>query len=55
VPIPRFASWEEFNAHLLTQCQKRRERKLRGHERAAGSQEALSDVRKDDDPGIRRR
>ena len=36
VPIPRFASWEEFNAHLLTQCQKRRERKLRGHEQTIG-------------------
>lgn len=34
VPIPRFADWEKFNAHLLTQCQKRRERKLRGHERS---------------------
>src|SRR5450631_2902516 len=26
VPRPRFATWEEFNAHLLIQCQKRRER-----------------------------
>ena len=34
VPIPRFASWEKFNAHLLMQCQKRRERKLRGHEQS---------------------
>jgi transposase len=36
VPIPRFASWEDLNAHLLTQCQKRRERKLRGHEQTIG-------------------
>ena len=28
----RFATWEEFNAHLFLQCQKRRERKLRGHQ-----------------------
>ena len=32
VPRPRFATWEEFNAHLLLQCQKRRERKLRGQQ-----------------------
>ena len=31
VPVPRVASWEELNAHLLEQCRKRRERKLRGH------------------------
>jgi transposase len=31
VPVPRAASWEELNAHLLEQCQKRRERKLWGH------------------------
>ena len=30
--FPRYATWEEFNAHLLVQCQKRRERKLRGHQ-----------------------
>ena len=36
VPIPRFADWDEFNAHLLAQCQKRRERKLRGHEQSIG-------------------
>ena len=36
VPIPRFADWDEFNAHLLAQCQKRRERKLRGHEQTIG-------------------
>jgi transposase len=31
VPIPRFNSWEEFNAYLAEQCRKRRERRLRGH------------------------
>jgi transposase len=31
VPVPRFTGWEEFNAHLLVECQKRRERTLRGH------------------------
>src|SRR5271154_1234096 len=36
VPRPRFASWEEFNAHLLVQCQKRRERKGRGHQQTIG-------------------
>ena len=36
MPIPRLASWEKFNAHLVTQCQKRRERKLRGHDQTIG-------------------
>jgi hypothetical protein len=36
VPRPRFATWEEFNAHLLIQCQKRRERRLRGHQQTIG-------------------
>jgi transposase len=36
VPLPRYAAWDEFNAHLLVQCQKRRERKLRGHEQTIG-------------------
>ena len=36
VPIPRYATWEKFNAHLLVQCQKRRERKLRGHQQTIG-------------------
>ena len=31
VPVPRVASWEELNAHLLEECRKRRERKLWGH------------------------
>lgn len=36
VPIPRYATWEELNAHLLVQSQKRRERKLRGHQQTIG-------------------
>jgi transposase len=32
VPVPRAASWEELNARLLEECQKRRERKLWGHQ-----------------------
>jgi len=31
VPVPRFATWDAFNAHLEGQCRKRRERRLRGH------------------------
>jgi transposase len=31
VPVPRAATWEELNAYLLGECQKRRERKLWGH------------------------
>jgi transposase len=33
---PRGATWKEFNAHLLVQSQKRRERKLRGHPQSIG-------------------
>jgi transposase len=36
VPRPRYATWEEFNAHLLIQGEKRRERKLRGHQQTIG-------------------
>ena len=36
VPIPRYATWEKFNAHLLAESQKRRERKLRGHPKTIG-------------------
>jgi len=36
VPIPRYATWEKFNAHLLIQSQKRRERKLRGQQQTIG-------------------
>jgi transposase len=32
VPVPRVGSWEELNAHLLEQCGKRRERRLRGQD-----------------------
>lgn len=31
VPVPRVPSWEDLNAHLREQCQKRRERKVWGH------------------------
>jgi transposase len=31
VPLPRFATWDAFNAHLEAECRKRRQRKLRGH------------------------
>ena len=36
VPIPRYSTWEKFNAHLLIQCRKRRERTLRGHQQTIG-------------------
>ena len=36
VPVPRFTSWEEFNAHLLAQCRKRRDRTLRGQQQTIG-------------------
>jgi len=36
VPVPRFASWDAFNAHLEAACRKRRERKLRGHTETIG-------------------
>jgi len=32
VPVPRVGSWEELNAHLLEQCGKRRERRLRAQD-----------------------
>jgi transposase len=31
VPVPRFATWDAFNAHLEAACRKRRERTPRGH------------------------
>jgi hypothetical protein len=31
VPVPRFATWDAFNAHLEAACRKRRERTLRDH------------------------
>ncbi|MDQ2843150.1 MAG: hypothetical protein M3Y72_19350 [Acidobacteriota bacterium] len=36
VPVPRCANWQELNAHLIEQCRKRRERRLRGHEQTIG-------------------
>ena len=36
VPIPRFNSWDELNAHLEAECRKRRERRLRGHSETIG-------------------
>jgi transposase len=32
VPVPRAASWEELNAHLVEECRRRRERRLWGHQ-----------------------
>ena len=36
VPVPRFATWEAFNAHLEGACLKHRERRLRGHTETIG-------------------
>ena len=36
VPVPRVNSWDELNAHLEVQCNKRRERRLRGHTETIG-------------------
>jgi transposase len=36
VPVPRYPSWEAFNAHLEQQCLRRRERRLRGHTETIG-------------------
>ena len=36
VPVPHVASWEELNRHLVEQCRKRCERKLRGHTETIG-------------------
>lgn len=40
VPIPRVNSWEELNAHLESECRKRRERRLRGHAETIGERSA---------------
>lgn len=45
VPRPRFATWGEFNAHLLAQSQKRRERKLRGQPQTIGERFAKDQER----------
>src|SRR5271154_1848353 len=36
VPVPRCASWEELNTHLLEQCRKRRQQRLRGKQETIG-------------------
>ncbi|HEY5211920.1 MAG TPA: IS21 family transposase [Acidobacteriaceae bacterium] len=36
VPVPHFATWDAFNAHLEARCRERRERKLRGHTETIG-------------------
>lgn len=36
VPVPRFATWEELNAHLEEQCRKRQGDILRGHKETIG-------------------
>jgi transposase len=36
VPIPRFASWDDFNAHLEAQCRKRQGDVLRGQSETIG-------------------
>jgi len=37
VPLPRFASWEDFNAWLEAQCRKRQAEILRGHAETIGA------------------
>jgi hypothetical protein len=36
VPIPQFASWDAFNAHLEAQCRKRQADVLRSHSETIG-------------------
>jgi len=36
VPLPRFESWDAFNAHLEGQCRKRQRDVLRGHRKSIG-------------------
>jgi transposase len=36
VPVPRCASWEELNQHLLEQCQKRRSKQVHGESETIG-------------------
>jgi transposase len=36
VPVPRCASWDELNTHLLEQCRKRRQQRLRGKQETIG-------------------
>jgi hypothetical protein len=49
VPLPRFASWEDFNAWLEAQCRKRQAQVLRGHTETIGARlardlEAMADL-----------
>ena len=49
VPLPRFATWDDFNAWLEAQCRKRQAEILRGHaetigERLARDLEAMADL-----------
>ncbi len=49
VPLPRFASWEDFNALLEAQCRKRQAEILRGHAETIGARlardlEAMADL-----------
>jgi transposase len=49
VPLPRFASWEDFNAWLEAQCRKRQADILRGHAETIGVRlardlEAMADL-----------
>ena len=49
VPLPRFASWEDFNAWLEAQCRKRQAEILRGHAETIGARlardlEAMADL-----------
>ncbi|HEY8670606.1 MAG TPA: IS21 family transposase [Terriglobales bacterium] len=38
VPVPHKNSWEELNAHLLRECCKRRQKRLRGQQQSIGEQ-----------------
>jgi hypothetical protein len=36
MPLPRFESWDAFNAYLEAQCRKRQDEVLRGHRESIG-------------------
>jgi hypothetical protein len=49
VPLPRFATWEDFNVWLEAQCRKRQAQVLRGHTETIGARlardlEAMADL-----------
>ena len=49
VPLPRFATWEDFNAWLEAQCRRRQAEILRGHSETIGARlardlEAMADL-----------